>query len=168
MTIPATRSARRLIAAFLLAAAWAGPVAAQDLSPREDHDDPLRRLDPSPSLPEGINGTIRPGEGERTEKIDNLNGIFSALQACWRPPAGSGFSGQEVTLRIAFKRNGDVLGKPRITYYRAGNMPDQREPFTRSIQEAFTRCTPLPFSEKLGGAVAGRIFTFRFSDTRPM
>lgn len=119
-------------------------------------------------MPEGINGTIRPGEGERADKIDNLMGIFRALQACWQPPSGSGFSGQEITLRIAFKRNGEVLGRPRITYYRAGNLPDQREPFTRSVREAFTRCTPLPFSEKLGAAVAGRIFTFRFSDTRPM
>ncbi|QFU18107.1 hypothetical protein GDR74_11055 [Microvirga thermotolerans] len=119
-------------------------------------------------MPESINGTIRPGEGQRAPRIDNLTGIFRALQACWRPPAGSGFSGQEITLRIAFKRNGEVLGQPRITYYRPGSQPDQREPFTRSVQEAFARCTPLPFSDKLGAAVAGRIFTFRFSDTRPM
>lgn len=160
--------ARRLAAALLLAMGGLMPATAQDLSPSDQFEDPLRQLDPAPGLPESINGTIRPGKGEQAGRIDNLSGVFRALQACWRPPAGSGFSGQEITIRIAFKRNGEVLGQPRITYYRAGNLPDQREPFTRSVREAFTRCTPFPFSEKLGGAIAGRIFTFRFSDTRPM
>jgi len=71
-------------------------------------------------------------------------------------------------LRIAFKRNGEVLGQPRITYYRAGTQAEQREPFTRSVREAFERCTPLPFTKGLGGAVAGRPFLFRFVDSRPM
>ena len=166
-TIRKSVGARQMLAAFLLAASL-GPAAAQDLSPLDDGRDRLRELDPAPSLPEGVTGIIRPGEGERAPQIDTLTGIFHALQACWKPPAGSGLSGQEITLRIAFKRNGEVLGQPRITYYQAGNQPDQREPFTRSVREAFMRCTPLPFSDKLGAAVAGRIFTFRFSDTRPM
>ncbi|MGO4571138.1 hypothetical protein [Microvirga sp. 2TAF3] len=160
--------ARRATAALVLAMAFLGPVSAQAFSPFDDEDDRPRLLEPPPSLPESINGIVRPGSGERARTIDTLSGVFRALQACWQPPAGSGFSGQEITLRIAFRRNGEVLGQPRITYYRAGSNPDQREPFTRSVREAFVRCTPLPFTEKLGAAVAGRLFTFRFSDTRPM
>ena len=69
---------------------------------------------------------------------------------------------------MSFRRNGEVLGQPRITYYKAGTEPDQREPFTRSVREAFVQCTPLPVTESLGRAIAGRIFTFRFIDARPM
>ena len=36
---------------------------------------------------------------------------------------GVRYSGQSVTIRISFKRNGEVLGKPMITHYREGE-PD--------------------------------------------
>ena len=159
----------RATAPLILAAGLHGPALAQeDHWPFGDPDERQRQLEPGPSLPESINGVVRPGDAERVPKINTLSDIFRTLQACWRPPAGSGFSGQEITVSIAFKRNGDVLGKPRITYYKEGGDRDRREAFTRSVRDAFERCTPLPFSDKLGSAVAGRIFTFRFSDTRPM
>ncbi len=101
-------------------------------------------------------------------RIDRIADIFQAIKACWRPPAGSGFSGQEVTVRLSFKSTGEVLGQPRITYYKEGSEPELREPFTRAVREAFERCTPLPFTESLGRAVAGRVLSFRFVDTRPM
>jgi hypothetical protein len=114
-------------------------------------------------------GTVRPRPGAPpVERVDRIAQVFQAIQSCWRPPAGSGYSGQEITLRISFKRNGEVLGQPRITYYKAGTQADQREPFTRAVREAFERCTPLPFTESLGRAIAGRIFAFRFVDAQPM
>ncbi len=164
--------ARRAIAALLLLLAGASPVAAQGLSPFDDPDDPDERqeqLEPPLSLPEGLGATIRPNpEARSVSRVNSIADVFAAIQACWRPPAGSGYSGQEITLRMSFKRNGEVLGQPRITYYKAGTVADQREPFTRSVREAFTRCTPLPVTESLGRAIAGRIFTFRFIDARPM
>lgn len=160
--------ARRLVAALVFAFLPVMPLAtvAQDFG---DPDERQRQLEPTPELSENLSGVVRPGSNDPLARIDTLRDIFRALGACWRSPAGSGFSGQEITLRLAFKRNGEVLGQPRITYYRpgAGNS-DQREAFTRSVREAFVRCNPLPFTEKLGGAVAGRLFIFRFSDTRPM
>lgn len=161
--------ARRAIAALLLAAAWASPLAAQDNFPFGDPDERQEQLEPQPSLPEGLGGTIRPDpEAPSIPRINRISEVFAAIQACWHPPAGSGYSGQEITLRMSFKRNGEVLGQPRITYYRARTVPDQREPFTRSVREAFVRCTPLPVTESLGRAIAGRIFTFRFIDAQPM
>jgi hypothetical protein len=166
--------ARRITAALLLAMTCAAPVIAQELLPQEllpydDPDEGLRQFEPPPSLPEGLMGTIRPkADAPKVERIDRINQIFQAVQACWQPPAGSGFSGQEITLRMSFKRSGEVLGQPRITYYKPGTQGDQREPFTRSVREAFERCTPFAFTESLGRAVAGRIFSFRFIDARPM
>ncbi len=161
--------ARRFFAAFLILAVSGSPAAAQELSPFGDSNEWQEPLEPPPSLPEGSIGTVRPRPDASTiRQVARIRDVFEALQACWQPPQGSGFSGQEITLRLSFKRNGEVLGKPHITYYKAGTQPDQREPFTRSVQEAFQRCTPLPFTESFGRAIAGRIFAFRFSDTRPM
>jgi len=156
-------------AVFLLLAAGASPVAARGSSPLGDPEEEQRQYEPLPSLPESLNGTVRPLEAApEVKRIDRIRDVFLAIQACWRPPSGSGYSGQELTIRLSFKRNGEVLGQPRITYYRAGTDPEQREPFTRSVREAFVRCTPLPFTEALGSAVAGRPFVFRFVDSQPM
>ena len=67
-------------------------------------------------------------------------------------PTGVRYSGQSVTIRISFKRNGEVLGKPMITHYREGE-PDaaNQEAFTQAVREALVRCSPMPFTDKLGG-----------------
>jgi hypothetical protein len=165
-----TSGMRRLAVAFFLAAVSISPLAAQDeeLSPFGDPDERQEQLEP-PTLQDIPRGTVRPQENASpVPRVDRIRDVFRAIQACWRPPAGSGYSGQEITLRIAFKRNGEVLGQPRITYYKAGTQSEQREPFTRSVRQAFERCTPLPFTNDLGAAVAGRPFIFRFVDSRPM
>ena len=53
-----------------------------------------------------------------------------------------------------------------ITHYREGE-PDaaNRQAFTQAVREALARCSPMKFSDKLGAAVAGRPFTFRFVDS---
>jgi hypothetical protein len=156
-----------MIAAFFLAAGSANMAAAQEDGLFRQRDDGW--YEPPHSLPEGVQGVVRPNANVSSpSRINTLREVFQALQFCWSPPAGSGYSGQEITLRLGFKRNGEVLGKPRITYYKAGTQGEQREPFTRSVREAFERCTPLPFTESFGAAIAGRIFAFRFVDARPM
>ncbi len=112
-----------------------------------------------------FNGLIYPrADAEAPREIDTLNDIGRAMQACWQP-AGVRNTGQEVTVRLSFRRNGEVLGKPMITHYRAGE-PDaeNRQAFTQAVREALVRCSPMPFTDKLGAAVAGRPFTFRFID----
>jgi hypothetical protein len=161
--------ARRPAVVFALVAFVAHSAVAQELSPFGDPDERQEQLEPPLSLPEGLRGIVRPQEdASPVRRINRIAEVFQAIQACWRPPAGSGFSGQELTLRISFKRSGEVLGQPRITFYKAGTEAEQREPFTRSVRQAFERCAPLPFTERLGAAVAGRPFVFRFVDSRPM
>ncbi|WP_134495585.1 hypothetical protein [Microvirga pakistanensis] len=161
--------ARTATAALLLATASVSVAAAQEDGPLGWRDEWYEPYEPPPSLPEGIQGVVRPDPNAAApQRINTLREVFQALQACWRPPGGSGYSGQEITLRLSFKRDGAVLGKPRITYYKPGTEGEQREPFTRSVREAFERCTPFPFTESFGAAIAGRIFAFRFVDARPM
>jgi hypothetical protein len=152
------------IGALLLSLGLAMPALAQ-VGRFADPDEYRERFEPPPSLPQSFNSIIRPPSGEeRLRQINTLKDIGRAVQACWQP-TGVRYSGQEVTIRISFKRSGEVLGKPMITHYRAGE-PDaeNREAFTRAVREALARCSPMPFTDKLGAAVAGRPFTFRFID----
>jgi len=162
-------SGSRRAAALVLAAAMGSPAAAQDefFGRFGDPDERQEQLEPPIPLPEGLRGTVRRrDDAVPLRRVDTIREVFQALEACWQVPVGRGYSGQEATVRLSFKRNGEVLGKPRIAYYRAGREENRREPFTRSVREAFERCTPLPFTEGLGRAVAGRIFAIRFVDTR--
>jgi hypothetical protein len=149
---------------FLLSLGSAVPALAQ-VGRFDDPDDYQDRIEPPPSLPQSFNAMVWSNpRAEPPKVVDTLNDIGRAMQACWQPGSVQ-YTGQEVTIRISFKRNGEVLGKPMITHYRAGE-PDaeNREAFTRAVREALVRCSPMPFSEKLGAAVAGRPFTFRFVD----
>ena len=145
-----------------------GPVLAQEHDPFGDPDERWERLEPPQALPQSHNIVIRPGSGEPAPaRIDTLREVGLAIRACWRP-SGEPHSGQDVTVRVSFKRNGEVLGKPMITHYGAGR-PDaeNRQAFTQAVHDAFVRCSPMPFTDKFGAAVAGRPFTFRFVDSPP-
>lgn len=133
---------------------------------QEGEDD--GRFDVPLPYPEGNSGVVRPTDRPRVPQIDRIRDVFTAIQACWQPPRDSGFTGQEVTLRLSFSRTGVPLGRPRITFYKPGGDASDREAFTRSVAAAFERCTPLPFTARFGAAVAGRPFTFRFVDSRSL
>jgi hypothetical protein len=148
----------------LLAMAIAAPAQAQLPEPAYD----LFPVQPPLALPQQLNGVIRrssePGDVPR---IDRIREVFAAMRACWRPPRfREGPTGLQVTLRASFKRNGDAVGRPRITYFQPGGDRDARDRFVGSISEAFRRCSPLPFTAAFGSAIAGRPFTFRFVDDR--
>jgi hypothetical protein len=152
----------RFPALALLAALAATGAGSEDLSRNAPSpEEPLRR-------PEDLEGAARRGDGRIPMRIERIGDVFAAVKACWRTPPGSGFSGEEITVRLAFKRSGEVLGQPRITYYRAGTDSPARAAFAQSVRDALARCTPLPFSPAFGAAVAGRPFTFRFLDARAL
>lgn len=155
------RAAARMLA---LAALVAAPAAAAS-------DDEGRRVLPPPlPFPEGISGAVRTdraGEGA-PGRIDRIRDVFAALQGCWRPPRGGGFSGQEITVRMSFRRSGEVLGEPRITFYKAGGSEEERRAFRDAVRDTLGRCAPLPFTQGFGAAIAGRPFTFRFADSRAL
>jgi hypothetical protein len=145
-----------------------GAVQAQYDSPFGDPDERWERLEPPLALPQSHNIVIRPGTGEPAPaRIDTLREVGLAIRACWRQ-SGEPYSGQDITVRVSFKRNGEVLGKPMITHYGAGRSDrDDRQAFTQAVHDAFVRCSPMPFTDKFGAAVAGRPVTFRFVDSPP-
>jgi hypothetical protein len=81
-------------------------------------------------------------------QINTLNELGAALRACWIPPSlDRSRAGMQLTVQMSFRRNGELFGKPKIT---------------------FKRCASLPFTDALGNAVAGRPFTMRLVDDRKL
>jgi hypothetical protein len=101
--------------------------------------------------------------------LNTLKDIEAALQGCWVPPTiDQSRPGMQITVQMSFKRNGELLGQPRITFESAGASEDERLAYRIAVAQMLQRCAPLPFTEALGNAVAGRPFTMRFIDDRKL
>jgi hypothetical protein len=102
-------------------------------------------------------------------KVHSIRGMFSALRACWHPPdEDAARAGMQMSVRFSFKRNGEIVAPPRVTYTTPDASQEVRETYRHAIMAALERCTPLRFSEGLGGAVAGRPIAIRFVDDRAL
>jgi len=101
-------------------------------------------------------------------QLDTIKDVFAKLYSCWRPPPASRTNPMDITVIVSFNREGAILGQPRITY-ESGNAGDNdRIAYRIAVMETLQRCAPLPFTEGLGGAVAGRPFAVTFrSRKRP-
>jgi hypothetical protein len=98
--------------------------------------------------------------------LNSLADIRQAFRACWRwPPLSETRSGMDMTVRLSFKRNGEVFGV-RLTYQKPGVSDEERALYYGALLAALKRCSPLPLSESLGAAIAGHPMTFHIRDTR--
>jgi len=105
----------------------------------------------------------------RPPVLNALHDIGLALSICWAahlPPVAQARPGMNVTVMLTFTRTGDLLGEPRFTYMTREASPETRALYQRAAVEAINACTPLPFSQGLGNAVAGRPAIFPFVDRR--
>jgi hypothetical protein len=89
-------------------------------------------------------------------QLDTLKDIFVRLHSCWRPPPLSQAEPIDITVVVSFNREGVILGHPKITYESEHASDNDRLKYRVAVMETLQRCTPLPFTEGLGGAVAGR------------
>ena len=101
------------------------------------------------------------------QPLDSIRAMFAALRACWvPPPKDEARHGMEYTIRFAFKRDGDIVAPPRVTYASHDAPADVRDVYRDAVDAALKRCTPLHFSDGMGGAVAGRPIAIRIIDNR--
>jgi hypothetical protein len=102
-------------------------------------------------------------------RLNTLVELGMALRACWIPPAiEQSRPGMQITVMMSFRRNGELLGQPRITFESADASDDERLAYRIAVADMLKRCAPLPFTEGLGNAVAGRPFTMRLIDERKL
>jgi hypothetical protein len=100
-------------------------------------------------------------------QLDTLKDLFKQLGRCWRSPQlPEGDLGMQITVLVAFNKNGEILGQPRITYETEDASDGDRLAYRKTVMATLERCTPLRFTEGFGGAIAGRPITFRFDDRR--
>jgi hypothetical protein len=107
------------------------------------------------------------GRADAEHRLDTIRDMFDALRACWvPPPPDEARPGMQMSVRLAFKRSGEMISAPRVTYASREAPPAARDAYHDAILAALERCTPLPFTPGLGGAVAGRPVAIRFVDDR--
>lgn len=114
----------------------------------------------------GLTATAGPKTLRPDGPLATLADVERAIQGCWEWPAeGDIKSGMELTVRLSFKRNGEIFGA-RITHQTQNVTPEERDVYYKALMEAIGRCSPLPLSPSLGQAIAGRPFFFRLEDHR--
>jgi hypothetical protein len=102
-------------------------------------------------------------------QINTLNELGAALRACWIPPSlDRSRAGMQVTVQMSFRRNGELFGKPKVTFESSGASDDERLAYRIAVAAMLKRCASLPFTDALGNAVAGRPFTMRLVDDRKL
>ena len=95
--------------------------------------------------------------------IDTLTALYPALAACWIVPEGlARFERTEITARFALRRDGSVIGIPRITFATEGGDGRARALLAEAAVSAIRRCTPARVTAALGAAIAGRPIALRF------
>jgi hypothetical protein len=101
-------------------------------------------------------------------QVDSIKEAFARLRTCWKPPPASQANPDvEITAIVSFRRDGTIFGKPKITYESEQATDNDRLMYRIAVMEALQRCTPMPFTDAMGGAIAGRPFAIRFQNRRP-
>src|SRR3978361_1054908 len=100
-------------------------------------------------------------------QVANIKEAYARFRSCWKPPPASRANPIDITVIVSFNRAGEILGHPKITYESEQATDNDRLRYRVAVMEALQRCTPMPFTEGMGGAVAGRPFAIRFQVRRP-
>jgi hypothetical protein len=107
---------------------------------------------------------VKPGHD-----LDTIGDLFAELRSCWSPPpADAARQGMQMSVRFSFKRSGDIIAVPRLTYATAGVSADVRDTYLKAIKASLDACLPLKFTSGLGGALAGRPIAIRYVDNREL
>jgi hypothetical protein len=118
--------------------------------------------------------TVPPKEDEAKYKrpdhdLDTIGDLFAELRSCWTPPpTDQAREGMQMSVRFSFKRSGELIGPPRLTFATAGASADNRSTYLKAINGSLDSCLPMKFSDGLGGALAGRPLMVRFVDNRDL
>ena len=99
--------------------------------------------------------------------LNTLRDLFFTLRACWTPPAiADAKPGMEMTVRVSYKRSGDIFAPPQLTYALDGASAKVRDTYRTAITQSLEACAPMHFSRGFGGAIAGKPILIRYVDDR--
>lgn len=95
----------------------------------------------------------------KSAPANTLRELWTELSACVKAPSVD--TGSELTIIFALRRDGSLLGKPRISHSRLVGDPDAQKAFVAEAIGALAKCLPVSVTDGLGGAIAGRLFSIR-------
>ena len=95
------------------------------------------------------------------EPATTTDDVGNAILACWQPPAGT--TNSSVTLNFSLKRDGSLIGPPRVTAIDVNGEEQARKQFVAAAEDALNRCTPVELAPALADGIAGQIFTMQFA-----
>jgi hypothetical protein len=98
--------------------------------------------------------------------VNTIQDVFQHLRSCWKPPPPAKARPLDITVVVSFNRSGNILGHPRISYESAEASDDDRLQYRIAVMEALQRCTPMPFTDAMAGAAAGRPFAIQFRNRK--
>jgi len=149
--------------------------------PHPDYRNSTLSLDPGctgsrcgrESLPSSLALTINsrdagPGKAPSPDApIESIHELFAVLRTCWEPPArDQAKEGVQMSVRFSFKRTGELVAPPFVTYTTPGTQTDMKQVYKRAINASLERCAPLSFSKTFGAAIAGQPISVRYVDDR--
>jgi hypothetical protein len=101
--------------------------------------------------------------------LDTIGDLFAELRSCWSPPpADVAKEGMQMSVRFSFKRSGEMIGPPRMTFATSGVPADVRQTYLKAINDSLDACIPMKFTNGLGGSLAGRPIAIRYVDNREL
>lgn len=99
-----------------------------------------------PCLPQSLVLTIgsredAPGKAPSPDaSINSIRDLFAVLQACWEPPPrDQAQEGMQMTVRFSFRRTGEIIAPPLVTYTKPGTKADIKQVYRHAIDEALDR-----------------------------
>ena len=101
----------------------------------------------------------------QAQPANTLRQLWEKIGACFADTTLS--SGSEVTVVFSLKRDGSLNGKPKISYTKLPADEGLRKGDTAAIAHALDACLPIPITDELGGAIAGRPIALRIGGKRP-
>jgi hypothetical protein len=111
----------------------------------------------------------KPQAPQGPPQLNTLRDVGLALEICWQanePPLAQARPGMNVTVMLTFTRTGALQGEPRFTYVTPEASAETKALYQRAAVAAINTCTPLPFTDALGNALAGRPTIKPFIDRR--
>src|SRR6266404_6010244 len=114
-----------------------------------------------------LSGPLASAARAQPAEVDNIKEIFAKLYGCWKPPPLSLANPIDITVVVSFNRAGEILGHPRISYESGQATDNDRLLYRVAVMEALQRCTPMPFTDAMAGAIAGRPLAIQFHNRKP-
>jgi len=101
--------------------------------------------------------------------LDTIGDLFAQLRSCWSPPpVDQAREGMQMSVRFSFKKSGELIGPPQLTFATAGAPTDARSTYLKAINNSLDACLPLKITDGLAGALAGRPIMIRYVDNRDL